>query len=439
MRNFLKLTALILTLCMVLAVPVSAAESGSCGENLRWSFDNGTLTISGTDAMANYDTPEDRPWHHLAEQVTAIVLDEGVTTVGSFAFAYMPNVEILTLPSTLEQIGLFAFISCEKLTQLDLPQGLQSIGQQAFFLCTGLNEVRIPGSVTFLDADIFQGCSSLKRAYLEKSTAGVFVNGSALFRECFALEEIVVEEGHCALKSIDGILYNYDDQGLTLLQYPLGSDRTELTLPEGTLSINQFGLESSRIASITFPWGFNDFSDFALNNCTELKIMTFKGDAPYFCDTALWGNDLTIRYPEGNATWTEEVMVNYGANSIIWESYKPENPFRDVPAKSFYEEPVAWAVAQGITNGISATEFGPLVNCNRAQVATFLWRAACSAEPGTNENPFTDVKGSDFFYKAVLWAVEQGITNGISANQFGPGTLCNRAQVVTFLYRSFAE
>ena len=151
------------------------------------------------------------------------------------------------------------------------------------------------------------------------------------------------------------------------------------------------------------------------------------------------GHDLTIRYPEGNATWTEEVMVNYGANSIIWESYKPENPFRDVPAKSFYEEPLAWAVAQGITNGISATEFGPLVNCNRAQVATFLWRAACSAEPGTNENPFTDVKGSDFFYKAVLWAVEQGITNGISANQFGPGTLCNRAQVVSFLYRSFAE
>ena len=272
MCNFLKLTALILTLCMVLAVPVSAAESGSCGENLRWSFDNGTLTISGTDAMANYDTPEDRPWHHLAEQVTAIVLDEGVTTVGSFAFAYMPNVEILTLPSTLEQIGLFAFISCEKLTQLDLPQGLQSIGQQAFFLCTGLNEVRIPGSVTF-------------------------------------------------------------------------------------------------------PWGFNDFSDFALNNCTELKTLTFKGDAPYFCDTALWGNDLTIRYPEGNATWTEEVMVNYGANSIIWESYKPENPFRDVPAKSFYEEPVAWAVAQGITNGISATEFGPLVNCNRAQVVTFLYRS----------------------------------------------------------------
>ena len=157
-----------------------------------------------------------------------------------------------------------------------------------------------------------------------------------------------------------------------MLQYPLGSDRTELTLPEGTLSINQFGLESSRLASITFPWGFNDFSDFALNNCTELKTLTFKGDAPYFCDTALWGNDLTIRYREGYATWTEEVMVNYGANSIIWESYKPENPFRDVPAKSFYEEPVAWAVAQGITNGMGNGIFSVDNICNRAQVVTFL-------------------------------------------------------------------
>ena len=448
MHKYLKLTALILALCMVLAVPVSATEGGSAGENLHWSFENGTLTISGTGAMYDWETPESRPWNHLYDQVSAIVLNEGVTTIGSWAFNGMANAETLILPSTLERIGLFAFVSCENLTDLDLPQGLLSIGQQAFYLCTGLTEVTIPGTVTFLDAGIFDGCTALKRAYLEKSVADVFVNGSALFRSCTALEEIIVEDGHCALKSIDGILYNYDDLGLTLLQYPLGSTRKELILPENTLAFNQFALESSRLESITFPRNFNGFSDFALFNCQELKTLTFKGDAPYFCDTALWGDTLTIRYPEGNKTWTADMMLDYGGFSITWESYmleeeipdpEPESPFVDLRENAYYEEPVSWAVSQEITKGISATEFGPDLNCTRAQVATFLWRAADCPEPTITENPFTDVKETDSFYKAVLWAVEAGVTTGISPTLFSPQSSCTRAQVVTFLYRAMGK
>ena len=106
MRNFLKLTALVLALCMVLAVPVAAAENGTCGENVRWSYANGTLTISGTGPMADYDTYEYQPWYHLAEQITAVVLGEGVTTVGNMSLCYLPNVQTLQLPTTLEQIGV---------------------------------------------------------------------------------------------------------------------------------------------------------------------------------------------------------------------------------------------------------------------------------------------------------------------------------------------
>ena len=437
MRNFLKLTALVLALCMFFALPVSAAEGGSCGENVHWSFENGKLTISGTGAMDSYEIPDQRPWNHLYDQVTAIVVEEGVTTVGNWAFNGMLNAESVTLPSTLDYIGLFAFIGCEKLTEVDLPQGLTGIGQQAFFNCYGLTEITIPGTVTFLDAGIFDSCTSLKRAYLEKSTAGVFVNGSAIFRNCTALEEIVVEEGHCALKSIDGILYNYDDQGLDLLSYPLGVTMTELVLPDDVIGINQFGLENARIGSIVFPWDFEYFSDFALSSCPELKTLTFKGNAPYFNETALFANDLTIRYPSGNATWTEEMMGNYSAFSITWEPYTLENPFSDVPSESFFEEPVVWAVKSGITNGLSDTAFGPEDTCNRAQVVTFLWRAAGKPEPTSMENPFTDVEAGSFYEKAVLWAVENGITNGTSETTFGPNDPCNRAAVVTFLYRTF--
>ena len=91
----------------------------------------------------------------------------------------------------------------------------------------------------------------------------------------------------------------------------------------------------------------------------------------------------------------------------------------------------------GITNGVSATLFGPNDPCNRAAVVTFLWRAAGSPNPTSNKNPFVDVKSTDFFYKPVLWAVENGITAGLDATHFRPTNGCNRAQVVTFLYRAY--
>jgi hypothetical protein len=119
------------------------------------------------------------------------------------------------------------------------------------------------------------------------------------------------------------------------------------------------------------------------------------------------------------------------------EPTKTNNPFKDVKTTDFFYKPVLWAVEKGITNGTSATTFGSFDTCNRAAVVTFLWRAKGSPEPTSTKNPFVDVKSTDFFYKAVLWAVENGITNGIDATHFGPTTGCNRAQVVTFLYRAY--
>ena len=119
------------------------------------------------------------------------------------------------------------------------------------------------------------------------------------------------------------------------------------------------------------------------------------------------------------------------------EPSSTKNPFTDVKTSDFFYKPVLWAVEKKITNGTSATTFGSYDTCNRAAVVTFLWRAQGSPEPSSTKNPFVDVKNTDFFYKAVLWAVEQGITNGLDATHFGPGTACNRAQVVTFLYRAY--
>lgn len=110
--------------------------------------------------------------------------------------------------------------------------------------------------------------------------------------------------------------------------------------------------------------------------------------------------------------------------------------FADVPAGAWYADAVAWAVEQGVTTGTSATTFGPDVSCTRAQMVTFLWRAAGSPEPENTVTPFADVSATAYYYDAVLWAVGEGITNGTSATTFSPDATVNRGQTVTFLWRN---
>ena len=112
------------------------------------------------------------------------------------------------------------------------------------------------------------------------------------------------------------------------------------------------------------------------------------------------------------------------------------NPFADVAEDSFYYDAVLWAVGNGITTGADETHFLPDAICQRASVVTFLWRAAGSPEPETTVNPFVDVHEGEYYYDAVLWALENGITTGIDATHFAPFGNCSRAQVVTFLWRA---
>ena len=157
----------------------------------------------------------------------------------------------------------------------------------------------------------------------------------------------------------------------------------------------------------------------------ELVVTDKNGDTIRLTDK---GNDkYTFKMP-GSKVTVEATFVRI--------SEEPEAlPFVDVPTGAYYYDAVAWAVENGVTNGTSATTFGPDVTCTRAQMVTFLWRAAGSPEPETTVNPFTDVSESAYYYEAVLWAVERGITNGTSATTFSPDATVTRGQTVTFLWR----
>lgn len=189
---------------------------------------------------------------------------------------------------------------------------------------------------------------------------------------------------------------------------------------------------------------------------TEAPTCTKTGVATHYCiscneaETSLlealghkWDSGKVTKEPtetaEGVKTYTCTVCGETRTESIPkLTPSTPANPFVDVKQGAYYYDPVLWAVNHQpqITNGTGANTFSPEATCTRGQVVTFLWRAKGCPEPKSANNPFTDVKEDAYYYKAVLWANENNITNGTGAKTFSPESPCTRAHVVTFLWRT---
>ena len=166
--------------------------------------------------------------------------------------------------------------------------------------------------------------------------------------------------------------------------------------------------------------------------------LTVDPDKGYVLDTltVLDGKDKELKLTEKNGKYT---FTMPDSKVTVAATFKPltttgKHPFTDVPAGAYYEDAVVWAVGKNITTGMSATTFDPNGSCTRAQIVTFLWRAAGSPEPKTMKG-FDDVASNAYYAKAVAWAVENGITTGTSASKFSPNDPCTRTQAVTFLFR----
>lgn len=150
-------------------------------------------------------------------------------------------------------------------------------------------------------------------------------------------------------------------------------------------------------------------------------------------DFSGWYSDSKLTTAVTSVTMTKDITVY-----AKWteKSQTAKLPFTDVPETAYYRDAVAWAVEKDVTSGVTATTFAPDRVCTRAETVTFLWRAMGSPEPAAANNPFTDVSANDYYYKAVLWAVEKGITKGASDTTFSPAAPVTRAQTVTFLWRA---
>ena len=324
----------------------------------------------------------------------------------------------------------------------------------------------IAGGTTDMDAQAFRNCRYLTEVTIPVTCLAdeyQFYPGAlgSRFTGCTALEAVWFDGEHPVYASDDeGVVFNrmefYEDDagmrlgaGEALLLLPAG--RTGYyAVPEGVRYLAQRSIWHSRLSAIRFPASLEAYGDEAVDH-GAVEWMLFAGEFPreaaFRNENRSW-NDLaaTVYYPGWLESW-QGCRLNEDHDDLTYVAYEqgrepvwvPENPFTDVPAGAFYEAPVVWAVKNGITNGLTATAFGPTAQCNRAQVVTFLWRAAGCPEPRSTTHNFVDVQTGSFYERAVLWALENGITTGADATHFNPNGACNRAQVVTFLYRAFGS
>lgn len=189
---------------------------------------------------------------------------------------------------------------------------------------------------------------------------------------------------------------------------------TAPAVPNGTVTVSP--ANASKGANVTVTVKPNEGYELG-----SLAVKDASGDLLPLAD--LGNGKYSFVMPDGKVS-VEAEFVKTAATS-----------FADVPANAYFADAVKWAVDKGVTNGLSDTMFGPYESCTRAQIVTFLWRAAGSPEPKTASS-FTDVPASAYYAKAVAWAIENGITNGMTETTFAPNATCTRGQSVTFLYRA---
>ena len=400
--------SLILALLMVCSLlPVSAAadapKSGTCGENVTWTLDDaGVLTISGTGEAT------EKPWLEYKDSIKSVVVKEGVTSLFGGSFAGCTELTKVDLPGSLKSMGYFSFGECTGLSNIDIPVGVKEIDANVFSGCTGLTSVNIPYGVEIIKSGAFANCTGLKNITIPNSVKEIW---GEVFSGCTGLTSITVPESVTSLSSAAF-------SGCTSL--------TSANIKGGikTLNASMFA-DCSSLKSVSIPSSVTNIVNYAFDGCTALKDVYFGGTQ------AQWE---AIKIGSANEA-LKSAVIHYGSTY----------PFTDVdPAGRHapFAEAIQWAVNEGITTGYGNGIFKPNADCSRAQVVTFLWRAAGSPAPKSEDNPFVDVfakqdNGNDNpFYTAILWAVENGITNGVDATHFAPSKTCTRAQVVTFLWRA---
>lgn len=266
------IVSLILATClitsMMIAVPavVLSAASGQCGDNLIWTLDeDGTLTIRGTGDMWNWKYGS-VPWYSLRNSISNVIIKNGVTSIGDFAFEGCGNISLINMPNGITSIGNSAFDLCVKLTNITMPNTLSSIGNSTFYGCSNITNINIPNSVINIGDGAFVWCNNLSSISFP---AGITSIGNSLFDWCTSLTSIEVDPNNPSYSSLNGNLYNKDRT--KLIQYAIGKEDGSFTVPNGVTSIeNSAFVNCYNLTNINIPNSVIKIGNSAFNWCNGL-------------------------------------------------------------------------------------------------------------------------------------------------------------------------
>ncbi len=416
--------------------------------------------------------------------ISRVVIPGTVNRIGENAFSWCTSLYGVSMYNGVTQTGDYAFMNCINLTSISFPDSMLSIGKGTFSGCIRLMSVTIGTGDLKIGAEAFSGCDKLNNFYINRSSEyysskdGVLFNADAtklvLYPRgrngAYVVPETVTAIGDQAFK--DSVLLSEITlpAGLkTIGDYAFsGCSRiVGMEIPSSVTSVGSWAFGScSNLESLTIPDATSYLGDHAFDNCRLLTVVTLGSSVRGIGDGTFSGcgcltkvsigrrvgsigreafsgcASLTDVYFEGTRERWDSIPVAdrniplYDANLHFKDvEYCPAEDFTDVPEDSYYFGAVNWAAEKGITNGTSDTTFSPNDTVTRGQAVTFLWRAAGKPAPSGSKNPFKDVKKDAYYYSAVLWAVEKGITNGTSNTTFSPDAPVSRGQLVTFLWR----
>lgn len=367
------------------------------------------------------------------------------------------------------------FCDCTNITEFVIPAGYTTLNDEAFRNCQKLESIVIPDTVTYIGARVFDECPNLKSIRFDgtaeqldaieiaEDNSGlaekeIIVNHVVIFEtnDGTYVENQEVAPGESAVEpeapTKDGYIFGgwYLDENCTTV-YDFSAAVTADTVlyakwtaeeEENPVPAPGDGKPGSTKPSYTVTIERPENGSIVVNNSSakagEKVSITLTPDEGFVLDslTILDKNGNAIEVMDnGDGTYTFEMPAGKIFIQAEFVQESVSNPFGDVAETAYYYDAVQWAAEQGITTGLTPTAFGPDESCTRAQVVTFLWRAMGCPEAADVEDSFGDVETGSYYETAVQWALEQGITNGVGNGGFGTEQTVTRSQLVTFLWR----